>query len=176
MIEYAISARYAKALFDLDRIKGSLIGDFESIIKVLNQSPKLVKFLKSPISLIEKKEVFQNLLGEKLDSMFINFIFYLIQKGRLDNLQSIGREYKRMANKCLGVWEVDIVSAVPIDADFELKLKQKLEKDFCKKISLNKKVNPKIIGGAILVIENEMLDWSVATRLKKLKENLMRVS
>lgn len=176
MIDRAISLRYAKALFDLDGIKGQLIADFECTTKALNDHPKLLKFLKSPISLIEKREVFQNLLGKNLNSVFIHFIFYLIQKGRLDNLQSISQEYKRMVNEYLGVWEVDIVSAVPIDADSELKLKEKLERDFSKKISLNKTVNPKIIGGAILVIENEMLDWSVASRVRKLKESLMRVS
>lgn len=172
MIDRAISLRYAKALFDS---KGTLLGDFESIIKIFNDHPKLVKFLKTPqISLIEKKKVLRNVL--KMDSLFLNFIFTLIQKGRIDSLQSIAHEYKLMANEYLGVWEVDIVSAVPLDAPFEEKLKEKLEKDFCKKIKLNTKVNPKVLGGAILLIENEMLDWSVESRLRKLKERLMRVS
>lgn len=176
MMDLAISPRYAKVLFDLDCIKGNLkrrLGDFESMIKVLNENPKLTSLLKAPhVILKDKKTVLQHVLKGKLDQTFINFLFYLIQKGRFVNLSHIANEYRLMVNKYFGIWEADIVTAVPMDVDSETKLKQKLEKDFHKKINLNKKVDPKIIGGAILVIANEMLDWSVVGRLKKLKENL----
>ena len=177
MIDRAISPRYAKVMFNLDVINGSLeqrMRDFELMIKILNENPKLVRFLKTPhVVLGDKKKVLQAIFKGKFDQIFMNFLFYLIQKGRFVNLSHIANEYRLAVDEYLGIWEVDIVTAVPMDPDSEAKLKQKLEKDYNKKINLNKKVDPKIIGGAILVIVNEILDWSVADRLRKLKENLL---
>lgn len=179
MIDHAISPRYAKVLFDLDCIKGDFdqrVSNFESIINIFANNPNLVKFLKAPqVALKDKKKVLRNSLKENFDSIFISFLSYLIQKGRLANLSNIGNEYRLLVNKHLNRWEADIITAVPIDVDSEAKLINKLEKSFNKKINLNKVIDPKIIGGAILVISNEMLDWSVTGRLKKLKENLISI-
>lgn len=176
MINYAISPRYAKVLFHLDCAKGNLdrrLEDFNSIINIFNHNPKLVNFLKTPQVILEdKKKLLFESLKEKFDLMFINFLGYLIQKGRLGNLVSIGNAYRLLVNAYLEKWEADIITAVPIDTYSERRLVNKLEKRFNKKINLTNKIDPKIIGGAILVISNEMLDWSVAGRLRKLKEKL----
>lgn len=177
MIDQTISPRYAKVLFDLDCIKGNLDGrleDFESIINIFKLNPKLVKFLKaSQVSMNDKEKMIQDSLRETFEPTFINFISYLIKKKRLVHLSQIANEYRRLVNKYLGRWEADIVTAVSMDSESEEKLIKKLERIFHKKIHLNKQVDPKIIGGAILIISNEMLDWSVTGRLRKLKENLI---
>lgn len=170
---HVISPRYAKVLFDLDCIKGNLdhrLDDFEAIFNIFDSNPKLVRFLKSPqVALKDKKEVFQDSLKAHFDQIFLNFLSYLIQKGRLVYLRSIRNEYKRLA----GIWEADIVTAVPLDSESEAKLMEKLKQIFHKKIILKKRIDPTIIGGVILVVANEMLDWSVTGRLKKLKDNLI---
>lgn len=177
MIGHAISPRYAKVLFGLDCAKNKLdqrMNDFESILTIFNSNPKLKMFLRSPqVALKDKKKVLQNSLKDQFDTTFINFLSYLIQQERLVHLSHIANEYKLLVNEYLGRWEANIITAVPMDADSEEKLLKKLETMFHKKIHLNKKVDPQIIGGVILIISNEMLDWSVRGRLKKLKENLI---
>lgn len=177
MIGRELAPRYAKVLFSMDCMKGNLVQrlvDFESMIKLLGDNPRLVNFLKTPqISLKDKKEILRNSLKGIFDQTFMDFLFYLIKKGRLMLLGHIADAFKLMVNEHFGIWEADIVTAVPLDAGSEEKLKQKMENDFRKKIRLNKKVDPTIIGGVILIIANEMLDWSVTGRLKKLKESLI---
>ena len=173
----AIAFRYAKVVFDLDQNKNTLqqrVKDFESMIKILQDNPNLRNFLKAPqIIFADKKKVLQDSLQESFDPVFMNFIFYLVQKSRILHLSSIADEFRLMVNAYLGLWEADIITAVPLDADSEAKLKEKLEISFKRTIKLNKKIDPQIIGGVILVIGNEMLDWSVKDRLKKLKESLI---
>jgi F-type H+-transporting ATPase subunit delta len=177
MINRTVSKRYAKVLFDLDRNKDFLalrLEHFGQIIKILNENPNLRRFLQAPhIVQEEKRKILQEIFKEKFDPQFWNFLGFLIRKGRFDNLSHISTEYKLLVDEYLGLWEADITTAVPIDAECEAKLKAKMEKDFHKKIKLNKTVDPKLIGGAILVISNEMFDWSVIGRLRKLKENLI---
>lgn len=173
----SISSRYVKVLFDLDRSKGYLtnrLDDFTLIINILKNNPKLVKFLKSPqVTLKDKITVLQNAFKENFDQTLLQFLSYLIQKGRLSYLEHIANEYRLLVNKYFGKWEATIITAIPLDQDSETKLLNKLENMFHKKIHLNKTINPKIIGGAILMIANEMLDWSVAGRLRKLKDHLI---
>jgi F-type H+-transporting ATPase subunit delta len=174
MIDHTISSRYAKVLFDLDTATDSFkerLQNFERLIGILKENPKLAKLLRDPhVAVVDKRQALEGLFA--CDQTFMNFLFYLIQKGRLANLGQIASDYRLTVNKYFDTWGADIVTAIPLDTDSEAKLKQKLEKDFHKKITLTKKVDPTIIGGAILLIGNEMVDWSVRNRLKKLKEHL----
>jgi F-type H+-transporting ATPase subunit delta len=177
MTDRRISLRYVKALFELDRKNAVLekrLLDFEIITKVFSDNPKLMRFLNSPqIDLKRKKKLLFDSLKNTFEPSFLNFLFHLLDKQRLMLLGLIADEYKFMVNEHLGIWEGDIVTAVPIDDKNEAKFKETLKEKFHKKILLSKKVDPKIIGGVILIVGNEMLDWSVTGRLKKLKETIM---
>lgn len=177
MINHTIAPRYAKTLFELDCQKGSVekrLADFESLRALLKENPQLTALIRAPhVSIKDKKKIIQDLLETRFDQTFLDFIFYLIQKGRLVNVDHIAEVYRLMVNQRLGVWEAELITAIPIDSSSETTLKEKLERDFGKRIVLNKKVDSRIVGGAILVIANEMLDWSVTGRLRKLKENLI---
>lgn len=177
MIKRAIALKYSKALFNSDLAQGCIgkrLDNFDLILDALKKNPKLRKFLEAPqINLDEKKRVLKSIFKDDLDDSFYNFFFYLIEKRRLIYSSQIALEYRSMVNQHLGVWEAKIITAVPIEAEIEKTLKEKLEKFYKKKIKLNKQIDSKIIGGAILVVANEMIDWSVKERLKKMKENLM---
>ncbi len=178
MIKRVIASRYSKVLFNLDSQKKSNLEkrllDFESILILLKKNPNLVRFLKSPqISLPEKKEIFRSLLENGIDMTFFNFFFYLIEQRNLDDLAQIALEYRRIVNEFLGIWEAKIITAVPIEPAVQEKLKEKLEKFFQKKMKINKEIDPKIIGGALLIVANEMINWSVTGRLRKMRESLL---
>lgn len=179
MIDRAVAFRYAKVLFAIDRMKVNLeqrIVDFESILKILKDNPKLISFLHAPqVSLADKKRVLDTSLKGIFDPAFMNFLSYLIERKRLVYLDDIADAFKSIAYEELGIEEVDLVTAIPFDgeADIEAKLKQKLEERLGRKIRLNRIIDPKIIGGAILIISNKMLDGSVNGRLKELQEYLM---
>lgn len=177
MIKHAIALRYAKALFDSDAAKGDLekrLGDFESILKLLDQNPKLQGFLKVPqISLDEKKEVLTAALKDRLDSASLDFLLLLIAEGRWDHLGQIVADYQMMVDDYLGIWEAEIATAVPIGPDVKARLKEKLENFYQKKVVLKKEVDAKIIGGAILSFDDVILDWSIKARLKKIREQLL---
>lgn len=174
-MKYALSLRYAKVLFDLDSNFALHLKIFVSTLELLKTNPKLQHFFNSPQITIEEKKNVLDLLTENLDPLFVIFFSYLIQKKRLDLLNSIKSAYQLLVNEHFQRWEVDLVTKIHIDSDIETKLVNNLESIFQKKIILNKKIDPKLIGGAILVISNKMLDWSIKGRLKKLKENLLAI-
>lgn len=179
MIKRTIALRYSKALFELDLTKENLkrrLDDFEFFMHLLNDQPKLKRLLQSPqISESEKKEVLQKCIGNQTDRLFFQFINYLIEKRRLNDLKQIANEYRLKVNEFLGIWEAKMITAVPLEKEIEMKLKLKLENFYHHKIEITHELDPKIIGGAILIVSNKMIDWSLATRLRKMKENLLAV-
>lgn len=177
MIKRTIALRYAKALFDLDHSKENLekrCNNFKFLQELFEKNPKLKKFLLAPqITLSEKENFLQLDLKNEFDQTFFHFLIFLIKQRRLNDLTQIGLEYRLIVDQFLNMWEAKITTAVPLEAQTEAVLKQKLENFYHIKVKINNEVDPKIIGGAILVVANEMIDWSVASRLKKLKEDLV---
>jgi len=180
MTKIRTALRYSKALFELDKSQSTLdrrLGYFKFLSDIIEQNPELMQFLQAPhIDVKEKKSILESILIKNNDSVFIQFIIYLAHARRISYLKSIGEEFHRMADEFLNYREVKIITAVPLDADSENLLKQVLENGHRKKVTITNQVDPGIIGGAILIVNNEMLDNSVAGKLRKIKEDLLKTT
>jgi F-type H+-transporting ATPase subunit delta len=177
MIKRSLALRYSKALFELDRSKDLLekrLGYFSALTQLFDHHPEALKYLYSPQVKLEKKKVWlQEHLKEELDPLFFKFLLYLIEKRRIKAIKQIADEYRLIVNDFLGIWDARVISAIPLEAEIEDKLKLRLENFYHHKIKITKEVNPSLIGGAILIVGNEMIDWSLSSRLKKMKEKLL---
>ena len=180
MIKQGIALRYSKALFNLDNKNEVLekrLNYCKLLVDALKINPKAMKFFQSPqIGLNEKKKVLNEGLKGITDTDFIQFIMQLIEANRIDYLGQITDEFRILVDHFLNYWEAKIITAIPLEAHTEEKLSHKLEKYYHKKMKIQNEVNPNIIGGAILIANNEMIDWSIATRLNKLREDLMKTT
>lgn len=178
MKDRAIATRYTKALFQLDLSQNQLEKRLDDFVYLtdLHKHPKLERLLLAPqLEDKEKKELLFSLLDGRLDPVFLKFLSVLIEKRRWSYLTEIIRQYRLMVDRHLNIWEAELVTAIPIDQKTEDVLKDKLQKALNKEIKLKKSVDPKLIGGASLLIDNEMIDWSLAGKLKKMKKELLKV-
>ena len=179
MIAHALAARYARVLFRLDLPQDVLakrLTDFEALQALLADYPKLMKLLKSPqLERGEKQKILEEALKEHGDKRFIQFILFLIEKKRINYLDVIAVEYRERVDEHLGIWEAEITTAVEMDQELEAKLKAKLENHFHKKVTIKKVVDPTIVGGAMLFVDNALIDWSVKGRLRQMKEKLQEI-
>lgn len=177
MIKLDIAQRYSKVLFNLDLANdyfNKRLKDFESLIELFKENQNFEKFLNSPQVPYSKKEEFiKSSFKSKLDENLIDFLLYLIQKKRLNYLESIASKYRNLVNEHLGIWDADMIVSAPVTSDLVNQVVKKLEHTFHKKIKVNTEIKPEIIGGAILIFENTMIDWSITGRLKKMKERLL---
>lgn len=175
--DYLVS-RLAKSLVELDLKAGvdhdKRIQILDCLVKLVDKDKELEKFLEAPqIPLKNKKEIIDILVADKTDSNFIHFLYLVLQKKHWRYLSKIVKEYHKLSNDKLGVWEAVVVTAYPIEDNFKEEIRVKLEKIYNKKILLESKVDPQIMGGAQLITGNQLLDLSVLERLKNLKETLL---
>lgn len=176
MIKADIAKRYSKVLFNLDLENDYLtkrLNDLDALVELFNINPELTEFLNSPQITHKQKVEFLKQNLKSLDSDLVDFVIFLIKKKRLEYLESIANKYRNLVNEHFGIWEAEMVVSAPVKKELIHQMIEKLERSFHKKIKVQPKIKPEIIGGAILLIENTMIDWSITGRLKKMKERLL---
>jgi F-type H+-transporting ATPase subunit delta len=176
MIPRGIAKRYATALFNAAleaKVVEEVNSDAEAFRKLISDNESLRNFLLSPQVLIkDKKSVIENTLRGRATDLFVRFLILLIDKKRFPSVEEIARGYGYLYERHQGILEVKAISAIPLDEGLKQKTIRKLEQETGKKIRLASDVDPEIIGGMILVMEDKIIDGSVRYQIEKLMREL----
>jgi F-type H+-transporting ATPase subunit delta len=179
MILSGVAKRYAVALFDAavkQDIAEQVQEDLDSFVGLLRVNRQFTGYLKSPEILTEhKKQIILDALGERTSGLFVKFLLLLIDKKRLVNILEIADAYRQLFEQLRGILEARVITAVDLDADLEQKTIEKLEKETGKTIRIRKTVDPDIVGGMIVIIEDNIIDGSIRHKLDQMKKSLGEV-
>lgn len=107
--------------------------------------------------------------GEPAESSFRRFLALLADNHRLQALPEIAalfEGYKRDAERIL---EVEVTAAVPLTGDAVETLKTALQRRFGRTIELRQRLDPGVIGGAVINAGDEVIDGTVRGRLARLR-------
>ncbi len=167
--------RYAKALFEtavnnLDTVQN----DMQLIRHTFETNPQLVKVVKDPTVASSKKlQIIQKVFnGLTIETQ--KLIELLGQKDRLALLLGISTAFEQLYKQSKGLKEAQVVTAVPLTDDLKNKILTKIkELTGSHQIKLTNTVNPDIIGGFILNLDDLRYDASVSGKLAKIKQKLL---
>jgi F-type H+-transporting ATPase subunit delta len=179
MILSGVAKRYAVALFNAavkQEIADQVDEDLSSFVQLLKQNKDLTGFLKSPEILTQaKKQLVTDVFGERTAGLFVKFILLLIDKKRLVHILDIADAYHQLFEQLQGILEARVITAVPLDADLEQQTVERLEQKTGKIIRLSKTVDPDIIGGMIVIVEDNIIDGSIRYKLEQMRKSLSEV-
>ena len=167
-----VAGRYAKSLISLalDRNEqDTVLADMRGLIQMA-ENRDLNNLFKSPIVSIDKKRaVFKSLFDTRFTELSKSFVHLVLTKGRESILPNIAQEYIEQYNEHKGITQVELTSAVPLDAATTQQITQKLLTSNLglQNIELTSKVNPDIMGGIVIRIGDKLIDDSIAFKLKK---------
>lgn len=177
-----IARPYAKAVFEQACESGSLTqwGDVLRILQLAMQDDELRKLLKNPsveasdwmrllVSLCE--ELVPDSASAVSDHL-ANFLALLLEAGRLNILGEVTSVFHALHLKEEGVVEVEVASPFPISDAERARFQQFLETYFKAAIRLQDKIDPSLIGGAVLRSGDWVMDGSVKRKLARLSESL----
>ena len=181
MSVYRISYRYANSLLQIaeeKKILNKISDDAELVFNTLNASKEFRLILKSPVVKPgDKKNVLTKIFEKKISGDTLSFINFVLEKNREDLLFDIFKEFITLVNKRNGVVKATIFSATELDVNTKEKIGSKFGAKLNKKISADYKVNPDLIGGVLVKIEDTVYDSSVRHQLallsKKLSEEIV---
>jgi F-type H+-transporting ATPase subunit delta len=120
----------------------------------------------------EKKDLIKAVFAGKIEPVLLNFFYLLIDKNRIENFRDIGEEFAAMVEDEMGVIRARVVTAVALADDLADSLRAKLAQATGKKVILEKKVDPAVIGGVCVTLKDKILDGTVRTNLDLLRKKL----
>lgn len=169
--------RYAKALLDLaiELNKVEVISsDMRAILDANNETPDFQLFLNSPLINSEKKITILNEIFDSFDGLTASFVS-LIAKNRRENiLPEIAASFESLWKEKQGIVPVTLVSSVELDNSSKETILSKVKSKINGTIELTEEVDPTILGGFILKMDDKQVDASVRSQLTNLKQRLTR--
>merc|ERR1712193_157589 len=134
----------------------------------------LKKFLANPLITREaKKNVVKDILGEQIDGSTLKFLFFLVDRGRIEVLESIAQRFLELSYKQESIEIAKITSSIQLSAEQQKEIAEKLKViTGAKQIKLALKVDPQLIGGFTIEIGSKMIDTSIRGQLKQISNLL----
>jgi F-type H+-transporting ATPase subunit delta len=177
----AVSRVYARSLFELAEQAGGqdtiaqVADELDTICNLLRADARLREFFSSPIVAMKARgESLRKIFTGRASDLTLRFLLVLNEAQRLGSLERIAATYEQMEHEKFGRVEVDVTTAEPLDASTLAQLKAKIQKSLGKEPVLHLYTNEKLIGGIQLRIGDQLIDSSVATRLKKMRTDLLQ--
>ncbi|MCM1032567.1 MAG: F0F1 ATP synthase subunit delta [Odoribacter sp.] len=174
-----IPRRYAKALFKTDKERGDAERCYQlmnTLVASFDANPQLQATIANPfIATPDKVKLIATAAGSvAADTTFNDFLQLLVKNRRIDLIDLIAHSYLTLYREENNIRRVEIVSASPLEPAVMNRIKQLVEKQLDgAKMEFSSRVDPALIGGFVVNIDNERLDASISTQLKELKLSLL---
>ncbi|MEW6034558.1 MAG: ATP synthase F1 subunit delta [Chloroflexota bacterium] len=177
MATTAAAKRYAQAIFELAIERGELDRWREELPQVAEAltDATLAPLLESPrVPFTSKQELLQASL-KGLSPLALNLSYLLAKKGKAAIASRIASEYVRLLDSHQGIEHAEVVSAVPLSQEEREAISRRLGEVTGRRVVLESRTDPAIIGGLVIRIGDRLIDGSVRTRLQNLKRDLGKV-
>jgi F-type H+-transporting ATPase subunit delta len=131
-------------------------------------------FLGSPIIVPSKKEaIFHKMLGGNVEEITLSLIDLIVKNGRESFIPAIARVFIHETKKFKGITESVLTTAVKVDDKIKKQITDLISEGFKTKAELKETIDPEIIGGFILQIDDNYIDASIRNKLRKIKKELI---
>lgn len=180
MNEGLIPRRYAKALYKVAIERNDtekLYAIMQKLVETAAAQPSLCEAVSNPfVSVADKCTLLNTAAGSESEiSTFADFLKLLAQNKRLDMIFDIAREYVGLYRREKNIARVDVVSASELSEDEQARLKNIIQQHLNGgTMEFTSSVNPDLIGGFTVTVDNQRLDASVKNELKQLRLNLLK--
>ena len=170
--------RYSLALFELSE-ENKLLSQIEdqsaSILNLIEQSEDFSNLIKDPTTSQEDLLKVMNTISEnnKFESLFKNFLSFLIQKRRFFFIERILKSFIEICSRKRGELKAELKSAKELSNEEIAKITEELTKNFSSKIKLNYKPDESLIGGLVVQVGSTMVDTSIKNKLQQIEHRMI---
>jgi F-type H+-transporting ATPase subunit delta len=179
MIAGSLARRYARALVSLGEDQKNLdkIGaDLRAFAQAMKVSDELTRILSNPaFPRADRKKIVDALATRfAVQPVTRTFFYVLLDKERLDQLPAISREIDALLEARAGRIQAEVTSATPLSAAQLTAITATLEKLSGKKVQIEKREDPALLGGVVAKVGDVVYDGSVRTQLRQLRDQLTK--
>lgn len=178
MITGSVARRYAQALFELSKERGTLEADYESL-KVLSvglqADAEARAWLSNPTVPRSARRDAMAALGKRINASetLSNFLQLLADRDRADHLPGIFAAFENYRNQAAGRVRVEVRSAAPLSDDEAKRLAAALRVRLGKSVELALEVDATLLGGLWVRVGSQLMDNTVKTQLQRFQDTLV---
>ena len=167
---------YAEALFRVAAAEGELEAverQLFAFARLLETEPRVREALTDPALPVEnKRALVADTLGERANPHAVSMLGFLVEQGRARELGRIVDRLAEVAAETREAAVAEVRSAVPLDQARTRKLADALSMATGRKIEVRVVVDPRVVGGLVAKVGDEIFDGSIRTRLDEAREHL----
>jgi F-type H+-transporting ATPase subunit delta len=176
-----VAKLYAEALYGAAEQRGQaqeVLDELQSLVSdVFKANPQIEAFLTSVIVGRDRKaDLIKNGFANRASETLINFLFVLNNHERLDLLRPILAAYRELYDQKAGRIHVQVRTAQPLPDDQRESLHRELKKAFKKEPILETRVDPDLLGGLVVQVDDWLYDASVRSSLETLRNQIIERS
>lgn len=179
MQEARLAKVYAKSLLDLSieqKALDEVLKDMQLMHSTIQSSREFLLMLKNPIIKGDKKgQILSALFESKINSLTLSFTQLLAKKGRANYLPEMVEAFEQLYKQHQNIKEVTITSAVALSESTLQSIMATVSEQMNQcDLEVKTIIDPKILGGYILEVEDKLFDASVKTRLQNVKKQFLQ--
>ncbi len=167
---------YARAIMDAagsPAKANELRGELLIFANALRGSAELHDLYANPVDEETKLTITRQIAKKmKASDLATRTLEVLVRHHRVNSIDAIIEALDAYVNKDLGVAVAEVRSAKPLTPDEIKDLADTLSKKVGKKVELDIKTDPKLLGGFVVRIGSEIWDASVIGKINKFRESL----
>ena len=176
MASKRVASRYAKALlgFASERNELDLVeSELRMISSLIATSREFELLLTSPVVKPNKKKVIlKAIYKESLSELTFGFINILVTKGRESILPTVVTEALSQLRLINNIQAAEVRSATPLEVSSRENILAEIAKIHDGVIELKETIDPDLLGGFILRMDDKQIDASLKRQLSTLRRKL----
>ncbi|XP_048231970.1 ATP synthase subunit O, mitochondrial [Ricinus communis] len=173
------TGNYASALYlaakkanALDKVESEIL----DLLEAMKKSPTFSQFTKDLAvpSDTRVKAINEICAQAKFSDITKNFLVVLAENARLRHIDDIAKRFVELTMADRGEVKAVVTTVIPLPPEEEKQLKETLQDVIGqgKKVKLEQKIDPSILGGLVVEFGQKVFDMSIKTRAKQMERFL----
>ncbi len=174
-----ISTRYATALLkysiELNQQK-EVYAALKFFLKVCGNVPELEQALRThTITKSDKMKIIISACGGNVPSSLSEMIELIIKNERHELIDYIALRYIDLYRERFNIQHGKLVTAVSMDDQTKERFVKRIERIIDKELEMETEVDPEIIGGFLLYLDDHRLDASISGKLNRIRRKVKKL-
>lgn len=173
-----IAKKYANALFEMAKETNCVQKaneDLVFVVETITTNDELKKFIYSPlIKKEDKKDVLERLFSMHIDKVCLDFLKMLADSSRIDVIEEILNQFTKVFDEENNIVKPIITSAIELNEEQKQNIVSKLQNKLSKNIQPEYVINPNIIGGLVIDIDDRTMDFSLKSKFDNMHKQLTK--
>ena len=179
MGDTAVAMRYAQALYELAKEGGKagrVLEDLAGLKAAFDGDPEgFGKLMHPRVSVREKEALVTERFLSGRDPLVANTVRLLVARRREAVLRDFFRCYLETHEDNEGILRVEVETATRLDESVAMEIRQRIAESTGKRVVLEARVVPDLLGGMRLRVGSRLLDGSTRRRLERIERGLRSV-